>query len=145
MVKYGLLVGLATALLVIPVGARADSIDGTWKTIDDETKQAKALVLITTDVNGETSGKVTKLLLKPYAICEKCEGEKKDQAIEGMTILWGLKKQGENSWGDGKILDPKSGKVYSARAKLIEDGKRLDVRGYVGFSLLGRSQVWERQ
>ena len=92
MVKYGLLVGLATALLVIPVGARADSIDGTWKTIDDETKQAKALVLITTDVNGETSGK-----------------------------------------------------VYSARAKLIEDGKRLDVRGYVGFSLLGRSQVWERQ
>ena len=56
-----------------------------------------------------------------------------------MTILWGLKKDGEQ-YDDGQILDPASGKTYSANMKLIEDGQKLEVRGYIGFALMGRSQ-----
>ena len=60
-----------------------------------------------------------------------------------MTILWDLTKQGEEYQG-GQILDPENGKIYSARMKLIDNGQKLDVRGFIGFSLLGRSQIWVR-
>jgi uncharacterized protein (DUF2147 family) len=121
-----------------------DTPVGTWKSIDDETHQAKALIQITEDGNGLLSGKIIKLLQHPDAVCEKCEGALKGKPDLGMTILWGLKHEGEN-WGGGRILDPKSGKTYSAKMKLIDGGKKLEVRGFLGISLLGRSQVWERQ
>uniref|UniRef100_UPI002FD923CC DUF2147 domain-containing protein n=1 Tax=Novosphingobium sp. TaxID=1874826 RepID=UPI002FD923CC len=59
-------------------------------------------------------------------------------------IMWGVKKDGD-VWDGGQILDPKNGKTYKVKLKLVDDGKKLDVHGYIGFSLLGRSQVWERQ
>lgn len=117
---------------------------GTWKTIDDETHQAKALIQISEDGHGVLSGKIVKLLQHPDAVCEKCEGALKGKPDLGMTILWGLKPEG-SAWSGGHILDPKSGKVYSAKMKLIEGGKKLEVRGFLGISLLGRSQIWERQ
>ncbi|MEN3031095.1 DUF2147 domain-containing protein [Chromobacterium amazonense] len=122
--------------------ALAGSAAGLWKTIDDETHQAKALVQINEGPNGELSGKVIKLYQHPDAVCDKCDGANKDKPVNGMQILWGLKKDGEE-WSDGKILDPKSGKIYTSGAKLIEDGKKLRVRGYIGPFF--RSQVWERQ
>jgi uncharacterized protein (DUF2147 family) len=61
-----------------------------------------------------------------------------------MTILWGLKKQGDEYQG-GEILDPENGKIYRARMRLVDDGKKLDVRGFIGFSLFGRSQIWLRE
>lgn len=121
-----------------------DSPVGTWKSIDDETHQAKALIQISADANGVLSGKIVKLLQHPDAVCEKCEGALKGKPDLGMTILWGLKNEGEN-WSGGRILDPKSGKIYSAKMKLVEGGKKLEVRGFIGISMLGRSQVWERQ
>ncbi|MXR35442.1 DUF2147 domain-containing protein [Craterilacuibacter sinensis] len=137
--KNAALVLLAT---LVSGSALAAGVVGTWKTIDDETKQPKALVQISESAGGELSGKIIKLFNKPEAVCDKCEGANKDKPVVGMNILWGLKKDG-NSWTGGKILDPKSGKVYSAKMKLEGDNK-LEVRGFIGMALLGRTQVWER-
>lgn len=117
---------------------------GTWKTIDDNSGKAKSYVTIYQQ-DGKLSGKVTKILdpAKQDSICNKCKGELKDQKIEGMTILWGMEKDGKK-YDNGKIVDPESGKIYSASMKLLDDGQKLEVRGYIGFSLLGRSQTWER-
>ncbi|OHX14997.1 DUF2147 domain-containing protein [Chromobacterium sphagni] len=133
---------LATALGLASQLALAGSAAGLWKTIDDETHQAKALVQINEGPNGELTGKVIKLYLHPEAVCDKCDGANKGKPVNGMQILWGLKKQGDE-WSDGQILDPKSGKIYTSGAKLMEDGKKLRVRGYIGPFF--RSQVWERQ
>ena len=60
-----------------------------------------------------------------------------------MAILWGLAEDHEE-WNGGYILDPKNGKTYKCEMKLEDGGKKLTVRGYIGFSLLGRSQTWIR-
>ncbi|MEQ6291539.1 DUF2147 domain-containing protein [Vogesella sp. GCM10023246] len=133
-----------SALTLAAQAALAVGAGGTWKTIDDETHQPKSLVEISEAANGELSGKVIKLFNNPDAVCDKCDGALKGKPIVGLTIMTGLKKDGD-AWENGKILDPKSGKVYSAKAKLVEGGKKLEVRGFLGISLLGRTQVWERQ
>jgi uncharacterized protein (DUF2147 family) len=122
----------------------SDTPVGTWKNIDDETHQAKALIQISQDANGELTGKIVKLLQHPDAVCENCNGALKGKPDLGMTILWGLKQEGD-SWTGGKILDPKSGRIYSAKMKVLDEGRQLEVRGFLGISLLGRSQIWERQ
>jgi uncharacterized protein (DUF2147 family) len=120
---------------------------GLWRTIDDNTGTPRGLVRII-ETNGEYQGRVEKTFPKlgedPSPKCEKCEGARRDQPVIGMTILWGLKKQGEE-YNGGEILDPENGKIYRARLKLEDGGKRLDVRGFIGFSLFGRSQIWVRQ
>ncbi len=117
---------------------------GYWKTIDDKTGKPKAVVEIYEE-NGKLYGRIVELIREPGEdldpICEKCPGDKKGKPIRGMVILWDLKKKGDHEWGGGKIMDPKNGKVYSAKIELAEDGT-LRVRGYLGFSLLGRTQVW---
>lgn len=121
-----------------------DTPVGVWKNIDDVTHQAKALIQISEDGNGVLSGKIIKLLQHPDAVCDKCDGALKGKPVMGMTILWGLKQDGK-TWSGGRIIDPKSGKVYSAKMSLSDAGQKLEVRGFLGISLLGRSQVWERQ
>ena len=111
--------------------------------IDDETRQPKALVQITENGN-EYQGRIIKLFANPDVKCSKCEGDRKDKPVDGMTILWGLKKTGETYEG-GKILDPKNGKIYDSKAKLVDGGQKLEVRGFMGVSLLGRTQTWDRQ
>jgi uncharacterized protein (DUF2147 family) len=75
--------------------------------------------------------------------CEKCEGALKNAPVIGLPILSGLKKEGAEYTG-GRILDPDNGKVYSSKIQLTNGGKKLNVRGYIGVSMLGRSQTWER-
>jgi len=119
---------------------------GLWKTIDDETGEVKSLVRISEE-NGSLVGTIDKIFPKPgkdlNPVCDKCPGEKKDQRLLGMGILWGLTKDGEE-WSGGFILDPKNGKIYKCKIKLEGAGGTLTVRGYIGFSLLGRSQTWVR-
>ncbi len=129
-----------------PVFAADLSPAGTWTTIDDATGKPKSIVEI--DVSGDQlTGKVLEVLQSeqgPHPICKECDGERKDKPIEGMTIIWDMKKDGEN-WSGGTILDPKSGKTYGCKIHLVEGGNKLEVRGFKGFSLLGRTQVWERK
>jgi uncharacterized protein (DUF2147 family) len=132
-----LCVGPAFAADVTPVGA--------WRTIDDVTKKPKSIVEIV-DVNGELIGKVTTVLQPdrgPNPLCDACEGERKGQPIIGMTIIRGMKKDGA-VWSGGTILDPDNGTTYGCKLTPSQDGKTLQVRGFKGISLLGRTQVWER-
>jgi uncharacterized protein (DUF2147 family) len=136
----------AVALIAAATPLLAASPVGTWKTIDDKTHQPKSLVQIT-EQNGVLEGKVIKVLQSddgPNPVCKACDGERKDKPIEGMTIIWGLKQDGD-SWSGGKILDPHEGKIYKVKLSLDDSGQKLDVRGYIGFSLIGRSQTWQRQ
>lgn len=122
----------------------ANDVTGTWQTIDDETEQAKAIVEISQNTDGTLSGKVIKLYQKPSAVCSECEGDKKDQPIVGMVILWNVSANGKNHWSGGTILDPKKGNEYDVKMTLSDDGQSLSVRGFAGISLLGRTQVWKR-
>lgn len=125
-----------------------ESIVGRWKTIDDETGKPKSIVEIT-EKDGAIVGKIEKLFREPTEDqnpkCDKCSGDKKDQLIIGMQILSGLKKDGDNKWSGGDILDPKNGKTYSCKVEIIENGQKLKLRGFIGLSLLGRTQVWQRE
>lgn len=135
----------ATILTLVTAIAHAASPAGNWINVDDATGQKKAIVTITVGADGQLIGRISKLLQKPGAICEKCKGANKDKPIEGMMILWGLKPDGENSWSGGTILDPSNGKTYKLKAKLSPDGKQLEVHGYIGVSLIGRTQTWVKQ
>lgn len=140
---------LAGVLLVSAVTAMAqvDSPVGTWQTIDDHTGQPKALVQISQDGSGALSGKVIKGLGandQPDRRCTACTDARKDQPILGMTIISDLKKDGD-AWDHGQILDPENGKLYKCKMHLEDGGNKLVVRGYIGVSLLGRSQTWIRQ
>ncbi len=138
------------ALLAFGMGAvtgalaQSDNPVGLWKTIDDDTKQAKSLIRIT-ESGGQLSGRIEKLLTeKADAVCEQCTGDLKDKPVVGMTILRGLKK-GEEWWEGGNILDPNNGKTYRSRLKVLEGGEKLELRGYIGTPLLGRTQTWIRE
>lgn len=126
-------------------GAFAQSPAGLWKTIDDKTGKERALVRIT-ESGGVFTGKIEKLLApdaKPDAKCDQCTDARKDQPVVGMTILRNVKKN-EDLYDGGDILDANNGKVYRVRIKLAADNKQLDVRGYIGTPMLGRSQTWQR-
>lgn len=140
---------LLAITLVASVAAQAqNSIVGRWKTIDDETGKPKSIVEIT-EKDGAIVGKIERLFREPTEDqnpkCDKCSGEKKDQLIIGMQILSGLKKDSDTKWSGGEILDPKNGKTYSCKVEIIENGQKLKLRGFIGVSLLGRTQVWQRE
>jgi len=119
---------------------------GLWMTIDDESRQEKSLVRIV-DSGGVLSGRIEKLLDagKQDARCDKCTDSRKDQPVTGMTILEGVKKNADEAWWDGgSILDPNNGKTYKVRLTPKDGGKSLEVRGYIGMPLLGRTQTWQR-
>ncbi|MCE9649935.1 MAG: DUF2147 domain-containing protein [Parvibaculum sp.] len=149
MKRHGILKPATFALLLaglaVPALASATP-EGRWRTVDDKTHKEKSIVEIT-EVNGELQGKVVKLLNrgdKPAnPICDKCEGDRKGKPVIGMTILWGLKQDGDE-WSGGEILDPESGETYDAKLALEDEGQKLEVRGFLGISLLGRTQTWAR-
>ena len=142
-----LAITLAAALL--SSAARADNTSpvGLWKNIDDVSGKSRALIRIT-EANGTLEGTVEKVFPGPSEDqnpkCGECEGALKNAPIVGLEILSGLKKDGDGYAG-GQILDPENGKVYSSSMQLIDGGRKLSVRGYIGISLLGRSQTWIRQ
>ncbi|UAB80868.1 DUF2147 domain-containing protein [Marixanthomonas sp. SCSIO 43207] len=129
------------AFAVIP--AIAQDVTGKWKTIDDETGEAKSIVEIYKE-NGKIYGKVVEILNpdKKDATCVDCPGSDEGKPVLGLVIIKGLEKDGDE-YNDGKILDPNSGKLYKCYIEL-ENSNKLKVRGYIGFSLLGRTQYWDR-
>ena len=122
---------------------------GTWKTIDDSSGKPRALVRIT-ESNETLSGKIEKLFSVPAneqnPRCTACSGARKDQPILGMTILSGLRREGHSMvWSGGEIVDPDNGRIYRSKATLTDGGRKLDVRGYIGVPMLGRTQTWLRE
>ena len=140
------LLPIICAVALLMAAAENDSPVGKWKTFDDKTGRAKSIVQIAEE-NGELTGKVLEVLESPagpHPLCQPCEGERKDKPVEGMTILWGAKKNGA-SWEDGEILDPENGKIYHVMLTLLGSGQKLAVRGYIGIPAIGRYQIWQRQ
>lgn len=136
------------AMVFVFQGAYASSADivGKWKTIDDETQKPKSIVEIYKNGNSY-QGKIVQLFKEPgedqNPLCTKCKDTLLNKPILGLVILNDLKKR-DSDWGDGTILDPNNGKTYDVKMELAEQGAKLKVRGFIGFSLLGRSQVWHR-
>jgi uncharacterized protein (DUF2147 family) len=130
-------------LVLMSMSSNAQSVFGKWKTIDDKTNEVKSIVEIY-EVSGKAYGKIIEITdaTRRNGKCEKCVGNDKDKPVLGLVIIKGLKKDG-NEYSDGKITDPESGKVYKSFIKLLGKDK-LEVRGYIGFALLGRSQTWLR-
>jgi uncharacterized protein (DUF2147 family) len=118
---------------------------GRWKTIDDHTGKPRSIVLLYEE-NGRVFGRVEASLDPARAgrRCDKCKDDRKDQLIVGMVIIRGMKKNGDEYSG-GDILDPDNGNVYRCKMRVLDQGSKLSVRGYMGFSLLGRSQTWLRE
>ena len=139
---------IAAAALFLAAGAafaQAVSPVGLWKTIDDDGKTAKSLVRIT-EKDGMLSGTIEKIFDagKQDAKCDQCKDERKDKPIVGMTIIRGVKPDGDDKaqWSGGEILDPSNGKTYKTKLWSEDGGKTLNVRGYIGF--LYRTQVWQK-
>ncbi len=144
---FALAFGLS--LLIIPraeADKKALTPVGYWKNIDDKTGKPKAIIYIY-EQGGKLYGEIVKLIRKKgeeqCPKCTKCRGWRKNKPTCGMLILWNLKNKGDY-WGDGKILDPANGKDYRCWIKVLDNGKKLKVRGYIGISLLGRTQYWYR-
>lgn len=134
---------LALSLCLFAFSVNAQSVLGKWKTFDDKTGEAKSIVEIT-ERKGKLYGKVVQLLNPKMqdAKCKDCPDGKAGKPIIGTEVLYNLTKSGDKYDG-GKILDPASGKVYKCNIQL-GDKNTLNVRGYVGFSLIGRTQTWKR-
>lgn len=121
---------------------------GAWHSIDDETKKPKGLIRISANASGALSGVVEKALDPKPSVepnCDKCTDDRKGKPKVGMEIIRGGKKvDGKDVWEEGKILDPENGTDYRLRLTPVDGGKKLEVRGYVGTPMLGRTQTWIR-
>ena len=119
---------------------------GRWKTVDDATGKVKSIVVVW-EKDTRLYGKIEKLVdldpNDPDPRCTRCEGALKDRRLVGLRILWDLKKNGDE-WSGGKILDPDNGRAYRCSMGVEIGGKKLKVRGFIGLSLLGRTQHWLR-
>ncbi|SAL02819.1 lipoprotein [Caballeronia fortuita] len=139
--------GALCATFAASAFAQAATPVGTWQTIDDRSGKAKAIIQIVDDGSGQLSGKVVRGIGEfdqPAKRCTACTDERKDQLIKGMTIITGMRQNGD-TWDGGQILDPESGKLYKCKMTMEDGGQKLVVRGYIGVSLLGRSQTWVRE
>jgi uncharacterized protein (DUF2147 family) len=129
--------------LAAPLALAQATPVGLWKTIDDKTGKERSLVRIT-DTGGTLNGRIEKRLdpaAKATDVCDKCSDDRKDKPIAGLEIIRGAKKDGD-VWSGGSILNPEEGKVYRLRLSMMDDGKKLEVRGFVGPFF--RNQTWIR-
>ena len=138
-IKHILLL-LITALSITING---QTIIGKWETFDDKTNKKKAIVEIYKKDNLYFAKIVETFIGPKNATCQNCKGAKKDKPIIGLVITQNISKNGSNYDG-GTILDPESGVIYKCHLKLIDNNK-LKVRGFVGFSIFGRTQYCHRK
>ncbi|HEY9254835.1 MAG TPA: DUF2147 domain-containing protein [Stenotrophomonas sp.] len=144
--RHALLLALPLLGLGFAASAADHSAAGRWKTIDDKTGKVKSIVEISQAANGTLSGKVVEILQSdrgPNPVCDKCDGERKNKPVKGMTILWNLKADDASNWSGGTILDPANGKTYKSKLALQPGGQKLDVSGCVMF--ICRAQTWVRE
>jgi uncharacterized protein (DUF2147 family) len=138
-----------TVALVLAAASSANDAAtpvGTWQQFDDRRGDLRSIIQVE-QAGGELVGTIVKVFRRaddpPELKCVKCPGEFRDKPVEGLRFLWGLKGSGRE-WTGGRVLDPDDGKIYRVKVKLTPDGKTLEVRGYIGISLLGRTQRWKR-
>jgi uncharacterized protein (DUF2147 family) len=137
---------LAAGAGVAAAPATEPSAVGLWEQVDEKTGQPESWFKIV-ERNGVYMGNIVKIFFKPGEdenwSCDKCEGDERGKPVLGLALIKGMQRQGL-SYEHGTIMDPRDGAVYRALMKLSPDGQKLEVRGYLGISLFGRSQVWNR-
>ncbi len=140
-----LLSATAAPRVGIAIAADLSSPLGEWKTFDDKTGKARAIVRIY-EQDGRLFGKIERSMT-PGAesrVCAVCSDERKGRPMLGLVIIRNMKRT-DDGYAGGDILDPDNGSVYRCKFHLEDGGTKLVVRGFIGISLLGRTQVWERQ
>lgn len=122
--------------------ASAQSVVGLWKTIDDNSGEARSHIQLF-ESGGKLHGKIDKLLMKPPStVCDQCPGERKGQPLTGMILLIDMMLT-NGMWQSGNILDPERGKWYACKLWLeAGNPNTLVVRGYLG--PFYRTQRWHR-
>jgi uncharacterized protein (DUF2147 family) len=134
------------SLMALPALAQMSPV-GLWKTIDDKDGSAKSEIRIV-DNAGVFTGKIEKILdpkAKPGELCVECTDDRKSQPMLGLEIIRGVRRvEGQAVWDGGTIVEPSTGKIYKMKMTPIEGGAKLEMRGFIGFSLLGRTQTWLR-
>ena len=135
---------LFLSILLCTSGVFSQSIFGKWKTIDDRTGNPKAIISIY-EKDGLMYGHVVKIVEKgkENSLCVKCDGDKKDQPVVGMTIIEGLKENGDGEWKGKTLFDPEQAMTFRCKIWLNPDNlNELKVRGYLAF--IYRTQTWIR-
>jgi uncharacterized protein (DUF2147 family) len=135
---------LCLAALASLAFAQTSTPVGVWRLIDDKTGEDQGLVRIREN-DGVLTGTIESTAdpKNSAGVCEQCKDDRKDKPILGLPIIRGMRRDGDG-WSGGDILDPGTGAVYRCSMRLEDDGRKLIVRGYIGISLLGRSQTWLR-
>ena len=129
-------------IITLSFTLNGQSIIGQWETYDDKTKEKKAVIEIY-QTDNLYFGKIVKSFKgEKNALCENCKGINKNKPIIGLVVIENIKKDG-NKFNGGTVLDPDNGETYKCNLKLINN--KLEVRGYLGFSLFGRTQYWVRK
>ncbi len=136
---------LLAATLLVPTFAAGPTPAGRWRTFDDKTHKPRSVVAIY-EKEGRFFGRVESSVdpKERTERCDQCHDERRNQPVIGLVILRRMEKRGDEYTG-GDILDPETGSVYRCKLKLLEGGAKLQVRGFLGISLFGRSQVWVRE
>ncbi len=144
-------VSVVALLTGVAMCAQAAPIDGIYRSVDDKTGVSKALIQLKTLPSGEVTGKIIRIIVtkgyNPKTVCTDCPAPYTNQPIAGIQVITGMKpvSGSPGEYESGKILDPKSGKIYSCTLAMSPDGKKLKVHGYIGFAALGRTQWWYRE
>jgi uncharacterized protein (DUF2147 family) len=151
--NYKKLTILFVGCMFIAAGASAfpfnadnpDALVGVWKT-----GEGTAMVKIYKNGN-KYQGKIVWLKEpndtetgKPKLDKNHPEAASKSRAILGLVNIWGFSYKGDNVWDEGSIYDPKNGSTYSCTIKM-QNANSLEVRGYIGVSIIGRTDTWTRQ
>lgn len=133
-----------SVFILFSMGCSAQSIFGKWKTIDDRTGNPKAIISIYEE-DGLMYGHVVEILEegREDAICEKCDGDRKDQPIVGMKIIQDVEHVGNGEWKGKTLFDPEQAMTFRCKLWLNPDNPdELKVRGYLAF--IYRTQTWIR-
>lgn len=139
----------AVSLMLCSTFSFASDISGVWKNIDDKTGSSKAVIQIAKETNGTYTGKIIKITPRsgytPKTTCVNCPAPYTNQPILGLDLIHGLTEITSGTYDKGRIIDPLTGKMYNLKGKISANQKQLQLRGYIGISTLGRTQIWIKE